>query len=127
MNRLIETENAPPPFSRYAQGMEIPAGSRLVFVSGQVGIDSDGVVPDDFVQQHEIAWANVFAILEGGSMGKGDIVDILAIVTDHEQVPIYREVRDRMLDGHVCCSTMLVCGLANPDWKVEIAVTAAKA
>ena len=125
MNKLVETAKAPPPFSRYAQGMEIPAGSRLVHVSGQVGVDAAGVVPEDFVKQHELAWANVFAILEAGGMGKGDIVDILAIVTDHEQVPVYREVRDRVLDGHVCCSTMLVCGLASPDWKVEIAVTAA--
>ena len=125
MNTIIETQAAPPPFSRYAQGVEIPAGHRVVTVSGQVGIEANGALPDDPVRQHELAWANVLAILDAAGMTKADIVDVLAIVTDHEQVPIYRETRDRILDGHVCGSTMLVCGLANPDWKVEIAVTAA--
>lgn len=125
MNKAIETKNAPPPFSRYAQGVEIPAGHRIVTVSGQVGVDASGALPDDPVRQNELAWANVLAILEAAGMTKTDIVDVLAIVTDHDQVPVYREVRDRVLEGHVCGSTMLVCGLANPDWKVEIAVTAA--
>jgi hypothetical protein len=31
-----------------------------------------------------------------------------------------------MLDGHLAGTTLLVCGLASPDWKVEIAVKAAK-
>jgi hypothetical protein len=31
-----------------------------------------------------------------------------------------------MLEGHIAASTLLVCGLASPDWKVEIAVKAAK-
>ena len=59
-------------------------------------------------------------------MNKTDIVDVLGIVNNHDQVVIYREVRDRMLEGHKCASTLLVCSLANPDWKVEVAVKAAK-
>ena len=59
-------------------------------------------------------------------MDKTNIIDVLAIVTDHSGVPIYREVRDQMLEGHSCASTMLVCGLASEDWKVEIAVKAGK-
>ena len=69
----------------------------------------------------------MFAILEAAGMSKNDLVDVLAIVNNHDQVAIYREVRDRMLEGHQCASTMLVCGLASPDWKVEIAVKAARA
>jgi enamine deaminase RidA (YjgF/YER057c/UK114 family) len=59
-------------------------------------------------------------------MEKTDIVDVLGVVNNHDQVAIYREVRDHMLGGHKCASTMLVCSLANPEWKVEIAVKAAK-
>ena len=127
MNTNVETSNAPPPFSNYSQAVEVPAGARTLHVSGQVGNTLDGELPDDSVAQHEQAWRNVFAILEAAGMSKTDMVDVLAIVNDHEQVAIYRQVRDRMLEGHQCASTMLVCGLASPDWKVEIAVKAARA
>ncbi|MEP1205767.1 MAG: RidA family protein [Rhizobiaceae bacterium] len=125
MNRTIVTAKAPPPFSNYSQAVETAADARLLHISGQVGNTLDGELPDDSVAQHEQAWRNVFAILEEAGMAKTDMVDILAIVNDHDQVAIYRQVRDRMLEGHQCASTMLVCGLASPDWKVEIAVKAA--
>ena len=126
MIRKISTDKAPPPFSQYAQAMEHSADARIVHVSGQVGIHPDGTLPETAEEQHKLAWSNIFAILDEAGMEKTNIVEVWGIVTDHDQVPIYREVRDRMLDGHVCASTMLVCGLASPDWKVEIAVKAAK-
>ena len=126
MNTKIDTPNAPPPFSNYSQAVEVPAGARTLHVSGQVGNTTAGELPEDSVEQHEQAWRNVFAILEAAGMSKTDMVDVLAIVNHPDQVPIYRQVRDRMLEGHQCASTMLVCGLASPDWKVEIAVKASK-
>ena len=126
MNREINSTKAPPPFSDYAQAVETPAGARILHVSGQVGVSASGDMPETIEQQHELAWQNVFAILQAADMEKTDIVDVLAIVSDHDQVSTYRKVRDRMLDGHKCGSTMLVCGLASPDWKVEVAVKAAK-
>ncbi len=127
MNATIATQKAPPPFSNYSQAVEVPAGARTLHVSGQVGNTLTGELPDDSVRQHEQAWLNIFAILDAAGMSKNDLVDVLAIVNNHDQVATYREVRDRMLEGHQCASTMLVCGLANPDWKVEIAVKVAKA
>ncbi|MEM7214877.1 MAG: RidA family protein [Pseudomonadota bacterium] len=126
MNREISTDKAPPSFSNYAQAMEVPPGARCVHVSGQVGVTPDGRLPEASSEQHELAWQNIFAILESADMEKSDIVEVWAIVRDHGEVPVYREIRDRMLEGHRCVSTMLVCSLASPDWKVEIAVRACK-
>jgi len=126
MNKTIQTDNAPPSFSKYSQAVETSAESRILHVSGEAGVTTDGELPEDPAKQHAQAWQNIFAILEAADMDKTDIVEVLGIVTDHDQVPIYREVRDQMLGTHSCASTMLVCGLANPDWKVEIAVKAAK-
>ncbi len=126
MNREIHTSAAPPSFSNYAQAIEVPANARCVHVSGQVGVSADGRLPEPSQEQHELAWKNIFAILEEAGMGREDIVEVLAIVRDHEEVPNYREVRDLMLAGHRCVSTLLVCSLANPDWKVEIAVKACR-
>lgn len=125
MNKLISTTKAPASFSNYSQAVEVTADARMIHISGQVGNTISGELPSDPVEQHEQAWRNIFAILDAAGMTKSDLVDILAIVTDHEQVAVYREVRDRMLEGHSCASTLLVCGLASPDWKVEIAAKAA--
>lgn len=126
MNRPIQTNAAPPAFSAYAQAVETPAGARTLHISGQVGATPDGTLPADAVSQHEQTWANIFALLAAAGMDRTDIVDVLAMVRDASGVPVFREVRDRLFDGHLACSTLLVCGLANPDWQVEIAVRAAR-
>lgn len=126
-NEVVTSTDAPAPASAYAPAMATPSGMRWLSVSGQVGVTPDGVLPDTIEGEIEQSWRNVIALLKAGDMGVTDIVDVLAIVTDHEGVAAYRAIRDKMLGGHVCGSTMLVCGLANPDWKVEIAVRAAKA
>ena len=59
-------------------------------------------------------------------MSKHDITEVTAYVTSHDQISIYRTVRDQMLEGAKPASTLIVAGLADPEWIVEIAVTAAK-
>jgi hypothetical protein len=76
-------------------------------------------LPTDATAQHEPAWANVFAILAAVEMTKTDIVDVLVIISEPSGVPIFRQVRDRMFDGHLAGTTLLDCGLASSDWKVE--------
>ena len=127
MVKLIETDAAPASYSSYAQAVEVLAGARTLYVSGQVGAERDGTVAEDAERQHELAWRNVFAILEAAGMGRAEIVDVFAIVTEPEGVGLFRQVRDRMLGGHLACSTLVIAGLASPDWKIEIAVRAAKA
>ncbi len=52
-----------PPFANYSHGMEVAAGSRLVFVSGQLGVAADGAVPEEAGAQADLCFANVRAIL----------------------------------------------------------------
>jgi enamine deaminase RidA (YjgF/YER057c/UK114 family) len=44
MNRPVETAGAPKPFSNYSQAVLVDAGSRYIFVSGQVGADASGAI-----------------------------------------------------------------------------------
>jgi enamine deaminase RidA (YjgF/YER057c/UK114 family) len=126
MNTVITTDKAPPPFSDYAVAVDTPSGSRWLHISGQVGVSPSGDLAATAEGQHRQAWANILAILGAAGMDRTDIVEVIGIVTDQAQVPVYRVMRDEMLQGHLCASTLLVCGLANPDWKVEIAVRAAR-
>ncbi len=125
--RAIHTDAAPPPFSNYSQAVSTPPEARLLYVSGQVGVTPDGALAGDEQAQHEQTWRNLLAILAADGMGPEHIVSVEGFVTRQSGVPLYREVRDRMLGGAKPASTLLiVSGLADPDWLVEIAVVAAK-
>jgi len=122
---FISTDTAPPPFSNYSQGTKTRTGAALTFVSGQVGVDVEGHLAGDEAGQHEQCWRNILAILAADGLDARDILDVRGYVTSASGVPIFREVRDRMLDGARPCSTLLiVTGLAHPDWLVEISVVA---
>ena len=126
MSKPIETPAAPPSFSAYAQAVEVPAGARQVHVSGQVGVRPDGTLVSDPRGQHAQVWANITAVLAAADMELTDIYEVFAIVSDPSGVPLYREERDKVFDGHLAASTLIVAGLAHPDWKVEILVRAAR-
>ncbi len=121
----INTPQAPAPFSRYSQAMRVSAGKDLVFVSGQAGVDLDGKLAETERGQHEQCWRNVLAILADQGLAAKDIIEMTVYITTQEGVPLYREVRDEMLQGHEAASTLLIIsGLANPEWLVEISVIA---
>lgn len=126
MVRYLHTDDAPAPFSNYSQATAAAAGDGLVYVSGQVGVDRDGRLADTEEGQHEQCWRNILAILKAHGLGPQDILDVRGYVTGPDGVPLYRSVRDRMLDGARPASTLLiVSGLADPDWLVEISVVVA--
>ena len=123
--KVIETKDAPPAFSAYAQATEIPSGARWVHVSGQVGLDDKGQLPADFEGQARWAFRNVIAIVKAAGMQAGDIAKITVYLTRQQDVAAYRRIRDEEL-GMVTASTLLVvAGLASPDWLIEIEAVAA--
>ena len=49
------------------------------------------------------------------------LIRVTIYVTLPGQVAVYRRVRDKMLDGHLCANTYLeIAGLAAPEFLVEI-------
>lgn len=126
MLKAIATPNAPKPFSNYAQGIEIPAGARVVHVSGQVGSTVGGDIPADAGRQHQFAWDNALAVLAAAGMDHTHVVDAHVYITDRAHIGIYRETRDRVLNGHRPAATLLiVSGLADERLVVEVDLVAA--
>ena len=126
MLKAITTPNAPKPFSNYAQGIEMAAGARVVHVSGQVGISVGGDIPDDPAHQHQLAWNNALAVLAATGMDHTHVVDAHVYITDRAHIGLYRETRDRMLQGHKPAATLLiVAGLADERLVVEVDLVAA--
>lgn len=115
-----------PAFSRYSLGVEVPSAARWLTISGQVGVAPDGTLANGAEAQMERSWRNVFAILESAAMTPQNLVKVTAYLTRPEDTALYRQVRDRMLEGAEPASTLvIVAGLADPAWLVEIEATAA--
>ena len=127
MPKPINPTGIAPPFSRYAHAVETEPGARLLFISGQVGIRPDGTMCETEAAQHEQAWRNLFAVLAEAGLGARDLVEVTVYVTGRSGVPIFRATRDRMLDGHLVATTLVIAaGLAGVDWMVEISAVAAR-
>lgn len=128
MLKTLKPDTVAPPFSAYSHAVEIPAGARTLYVSGQLGIAPDGSVPEDFAGQADRAFRNVLAILEEAGMSASDLVRVNTYLTDKADIGGYREIRDRHLGGHEAASTMIVISaLAQPQFRIEIEAVAAKA
>ncbi|MBI1172612.1 RidA family protein [bacterium] len=117
------------PFARYAHGVEVPRGARLVLTSGQLGIAADETVPVEARAQADLCFAACAAILAEAGMGPADVVRINAFVTDRAHMAAYMAARDAWLADvtRLPASTLvIVSGFTRPEFKVEVEVTAAR-
>ncbi|MGI9411299.1 MAG: RidA family protein [Hyphomicrobiaceae bacterium] len=125
--KAFNPENAPQPAARYAQAVVHGANAERLIISGQIGVTNDGTTLDGLEAQTEQCFKNIFAVLEGAGFKREHLAKLVTYVTQPGQTGVVREVRDRMMDGHLCCSTYLqVAGLAGPAWLVEIEAEAIK-
>jgi enamine deaminase RidA (YjgF/YER057c/UK114 family) len=101
-----------------------------IYLRGQVGTDFEGnlVGRGDAGAQTEQAMANVATLLEECGATLEEIVKITIYLTDPRfREPVYRVV-GRWLKGVYPVSTgVVVAGLAQPDWLMEIDVVAVRA
>ena len=125
--RRLHPATIHPPFANYAHGVEVPAGARLVFCSGQLGISPDATVPDDAGEQADLCFQSIAAILAEAGMTLSDIVRLNAYVTGREHLRAYMAVRDRHIGSALPASTlMIVSGFAREIFKVEIEAVAGR-
>ena len=122
----MNPDGVAPPARHYVHAMSVPAGCRLLSLSGQVGTLPDGTIPDGVEAQTEAAWSNVVKCLEANGMGIENVVKVVQYVTDPRWRDAHMAIRDRFLGAHKPTSTLLfVSGLAQPEMLVEVDVWAA--
>lgn len=111
----------------YAHGVETPANSRMLYISGQVGPAPDGTLAPDFEGQCKQALLNLQSVLKSADMQLSDIVKMSFFLTRPEDMDALVKVRKEMLDGvRPAITTVFVAGLVSPDWLVEVEAVAAE-
>jgi enamine deaminase RidA (YjgF/YER057c/UK114 family) len=115
-----------PPFGRYHHLVAVEGASRLLFLSGQVGIRPDGSIPEDVAEQTGLVFAAVDACLKEAGFGREHVVRLGAFLTEAEDRPRYMAVRDAWVADPPPASTLLIVkALALPAFKVEVEAIAA--
>ena len=127
LNFMNPDTMAPPP-SNFSHVVDVPDGTRMAFISGQVAIDKEGNQFDGFDAQCKQVLRNLERALEAVDMEITDLVRLNAFITDAADVGAFRDIRDNWSGGHPAASTLVVVSaLASPHWKVEIEAVAARA
>lgn len=126
MHKSLSPSSIHPPFAPYSPGIEVSSRSRYVFVSGQLGIDRDGIVPLDAAGQARIAFDNIAAILGEAGMALKDVVKLNAFVSGREHMRGYMDMRNALFEEPYPASTlMIVGGFTREEFVVEIEAIAA--
>ena len=121
-----------PPLGRYSQLARVRAG-ELLFLAGQVGVDSDGklVGRDDVGAQVEQIYRNIGEVLRSAGASFGNVVQFTTYIVGRENVEPFLEARTRIvdelyLDHDYPPSTLLVVdGLAREEYLAEVTAIAA--
>jgi reactive intermediate/imine deaminase len=110
-----------PPVSHYCH---VVRADKLIWVSGAIGVEADGTLPEDVGRQAELALASIDACLRAAGAGAMHVVKVNVYLTDIDDRTKINPARQRYFGDHRPASTLvgvtdLVLGA-----KVEIEATA---
>ena len=122
----ISATDGPAASGGYAQAVKLGDVDELVFVSGQIPVATDGSVPAAFADQCRLAWRNVEAQLNAAGMGIADIVKVTTYLSDRAYAAENSAIRREVLTGLTPALTIIIAGIYDPAWLLEIEVIAAR-
>jgi len=127
MNRIVNAGVAAR-VGTYSDAVEITPGKRMLYISGTPGLSAEtGQVPEAFVDQAELAWTNIKAILAEAGMGVENIVKLTQYLVRRDDLAAYRDIRSRHLGASRPASMLLfVPELVWPNMLIELEAVAAK-
>ena len=111
----------------YSHTAVVPAGTELIFLSGQVGIKPDGSVPQTLEEQSVEMFNNIKSLLLAHALDASSIVKITLFVVAGQDIRIVRTARAQFLGDHKPTSTaVFISQLVDPKLLVECEAVAAK-
>lgn len=122
----LNASDVPLPKGGYSQVVALEGHQRLAFVSGQIPTDLAGDVPADFPSQARQVWTNIDAQLKAAGMAKADIVKVNVFLSDRQYAMANREARAAYLGELRPAMSVIICGIFDDAWLLEIEVIAAQ-
>lgn len=125
MPQIVNAPDAPSISGGYAQAVRVEA-RELLFVSGQIPLEMDGAVPPAFADQCRLVWRHVEAQLRAGGFALADIVKVTTFLADRAYAQENSAIRQEVLAGLTPALTIIIAGIYDPAWLLEIEVIAAR-
>jgi len=116
---------APAAAGGYSQALQVEGAQRLLFISGQIPESVKGEVPEGFPAQAKLVWANVLAQLEAAGMSVTNLVKVTTFLFSREFALSNREARQEALGTHTPALTVVISGIFDEKWLLEIEAIAA--
>ena len=109
------------------RSVEIPPGSRILFISGQTATDADGNTPADAETQADIVYAKVGQTLRDAGMDWSDVVKTNLYMTNPADIGAIIQAGAKHNPGGVQAGTLVyIKALARPEVLIELGAVAAK-
>ena len=110
-----------PPLGLYSHTAVVPAGTRLLFLSGQVGARPDGSVGETIAEQADQTFANIISLLRAHGLEASSIIKLTTYMVAGQDGEDVRNARRKHLGSHRPASTAVyVSQLVDPRWFVEV-------
>ncbi|GLY90909.1 RidA family protein [Actinoallomurus iriomotensis] len=121
----VDPIDAPEAAGGYTQALSVEAGSRLLFVSGQIPETREGEVPQDFEDQCRLVWTNILAALREANLDASNLVKVTTFLSDRRYADINSRVRREILGEHRPALTVIIAEIYDSQWLLEIEAIAA--
>ncbi|WP_342379023.1 RidA family protein [Myxococcus stipitatus] len=119
------TPGAQAPGGGYVHSYEVVTPARLLHISGQIPTRADGTVPDTFDAQCRQVWANIEAVLAASGLGLRHLVKVTTFLSRREHRDANSAIRREVLGGHEPALTVIITGIYDEAWLLEIEAIAA--
>jgi 2-iminobutanoate/2-iminopropanoate deaminase len=119
-----DPQDVPAAVGGYTNALQVSESSRLLFISGQVPQGPDGVVPAEPEAQCRQVWANVLALLDDAGMTVENLLKVTTYLSDRAHAGVNSAVRAEVLNNHRPALTVVLAGIWDPRWLLEIEAVA---
>lgn len=127
MLKFVDPEEVHPPLGLYTHTVEVPGGTTLLFISGQVGVRKDGTTADTIDAQADQVFGNIVSLLGAHGLSASSVIKLTTFIVQGSDGQAVREARLKHLGDHRPASTAVyVSQLVDPRWLVEVEAVAAK-
>lgn len=116
----IDPDGVPAAVGGYTHGLRVNGLTDLVLISGQVPETPDGVIPGDFESQCRLAWANVVSVLDAAGLTVGHMLKVTTFLSDRRDAEANARVRREVLGEHRPALTVVITGIYDERWLLEI-------
>ena len=110
----------------YRHSLEVAAPARTVYISGQIPVSPTGDLATDFATQCRQVWTNIATALSHHDLTLADLVKVTTYLSDRAYRAENSAIRQEVLGNHAPALTVVITGIYDEAWLLEIEAIAAK-